>query len=85
MSAAGVAFARNRIPLNLHAVHRVDAGRQLVSPRYVVARARGQHPDVRVACQMLGHVPRVQFGAAADVGAVPLHDNGNLHRAKTGG
>jgi hypothetical protein len=28
-----------------------------------------------MTCEMFGDVPRVQFGAAVDVGAVPLHND----------
>src|SRR5437762_4617620 len=61
------------------AVHCLAAGRQLVAPRQVVTRARCEDTDVGVACEVFGDVPRVQLGAAVDVGAVPLHNNRELH------
>ena len=61
------------------AVDRLLAGRQLVLPGDVVARARRQHLDVGVAREPLGDVSRVQFGAAADVRAVALNDDRQLH------
>ena len=33
---------------------------------------------------MFGDIARVQLGAAVDVGAVPLHDDGELHCAESG-
>ena len=50
-------------------------GRKLVAPRQVITRARGEDTDLGIACEVLGDVPRVQLGAAVDVGAVPLHND----------
>jgi hypothetical protein len=67
-----------------HAVHPLDAGRIFVVPRHVIARARREDLDLRVLRQAFGDVTRVQFGAAVDVGAIPLHDHGKLHCAESG-
>ena len=57
----------------------VRSGRILVAPRQVIVSAGGEHAHLGVARQMLGDVPRVQLGAAVDVGAVPLHDDRYPH------
>ena len=74
-----VALPRDGKALDHDAVDRLGPGGKIVAPRDVVARAGGQHADVRVAREVLGDVPRVQLGAAVDVGAVPLHHDGELH------
>jgi hypothetical protein len=45
----------------------------------VVARAGRQHLDLGVAREPLGDVPRVKFGAAADVRAVALNHDRQFH------
>ena len=77
--SSGIALARHREPAHRHAVDRLDARRQLVAPRDVVAGARRQHLHVVVSREMLRDVARVQLGAAVDVGAVTLDDDGELH------
>ena len=74
-----VALPRDRKALDDDAVDRLGPGGKIVAPRDVVARAGGQHADVRVAREALGDVPRVQLGAAVDIGAVPLHHDRELH------
>ena len=76
---SGVARAGDRKAANGQAVDLVFAGRQLVLPRDVVARAGRQHLDLPVPGEPLGDVPGVQFGAAADVRAVALNNNRQLH------
>ena len=68
-----VTFVFDRKPFDGDAVDRVSPGRIFVAPRQVLVRAGGEHANVRVAREMLGDVPRVQLGAAVDVGAVSLH------------
>jgi hypothetical protein len=75
----GVARPRDREPPHQEPVHLLLARRQLVLPGDVVAGARRQHFDRPVTGQPLGDVPRVQFGAAADVRAVALNNNCQLH------
>jgi hypothetical protein len=60
-------------------VHLLDAGRPLIPPRHVVGGARGENLDLRVPRQPFRHIPRVQLGAAVDVGAVALDDDTELH------
>ena len=60
-------------------VHAFDADRKLVAPRHVVSGAGRQHAHLGVARHMLGDVPGVQLGAPADIGAVPLDDDTDLH------
>src|SRR5581483_12437350 len=75
-----------RIALVLHAeasngdaVDLLGARRQLVAPRHVVGGAGRQHLDLRMLREVLGDVPRVEFGAAVDLPAVALDDDGELH------
>ena len=51
---------RDRKALDDDAVDRLGTGGKIVAPRDVVARAGGQHADVRVACETLGDIPRVE-------------------------
>jgi hypothetical protein len=53
--------------------------RYSVLPRDVVACARGQHRDVVAWRQALRDLATVRFGAARDVGAVSLNDEGEPH------
>jgi hypothetical protein len=58
----------------------LDALGQLVLPRDVIVMgARRQHLDLDVRGEVFGDVARVLFGAAVDVGAVPLDDDRDLH------
>ncbi len=76
----GIALDRDREAVHRDAVDDLQAWRQLVLPRDVVAmRAGRQHLDLDVLGQVLGHVPRMLLGAAVDVGAVPLNDDRDLH------
>ena len=74
-----IAFAAHREAPHRDAVDLLDAGRPLVSPRHVVARAGRDDLDLRVPRQPLGDVARVQLGAAVDVGTVSLDDDCQLH------
>ena len=56
------------------------ACRILVVPGDVVAGAGGEDGDVVPWSEPLGEVAAVQLGAAGDVGAVSLNDEGELHR-----
>ncbi len=60
-------------------VDALDAFGQLVTPGDVVARAGREDFDLRVAREPFRDVTRVQLGPAADVGAVTLNDDGELH------
>ena len=51
----------------------------LVRPRDVVARAGRQHLDVVVSGHPLGDQPAVVLGAAENLQAVSLDDEGNSH------
>ena len=73
-AAARPGNRRTLMPLTV-----VVARRQLVLPGDVVARAGREHFDVGVPREALGDVSGVQFGAAADVRAVALNDNRQLH------
>jgi len=75
----GIPRMPDRKPPHRDAVDRLDARGELVPPRHVVASARGQHLDLVVPRQVLRDVPRVQLGAAVDVGAVALDDDRELH------
>src|SRR4030095_42684 len=64
---------------HVDAFDRLDAFGQLVLPRDVVTGAGREDFDLDVGCEMLGHVPSMLFGAAVDLGAVPLNDDRDLH------
>jgi len=72
---SGVPRVRDREAPHGDAVDLLLAGRQLVLPRDVVARARRHHLDVGMPRETLGDVARVKFGPAADVRAVALNNN----------
>ena len=55
------------------------SGRKLVAPREVIAGARRQHAHLDARRQPFGNVSRVQFGAAADIGAVALNHDDDFH------
>ena len=74
-----VALVGHGEAMDRDAVDDLDAGGVFVVPRDVIARARREDGDLCVRRKMLGDVARVQLGAAVDVGAVPLHDDGELH------
>ena len=74
-----MALVRDGEAADRDAVDLLDAGRQLVLPGDVVARAGRHHFDRRVPRQALGDVARVQFRAAVDVRAVALDDDRQLH------
>ncbi len=74
-----VALARHGEAPHLDAVDGLDALGALVAPRDVVGGAGGEHLHRNVRGQALGDVPRVQFGAAVDVGAVALDDDRDFH------
>ena len=67
------------------AVDSLHASRIFIAPGDVVARASREHFDIGVARKMLGDIAGVQLGAAVDVGAVALHDDGELHCAEGSG
>jgi hypothetical protein len=74
-----IPLVHDRESLDIDAVHAVRTRRQLVAPRHIVPCAGRQDRDRGVAREVLRNVPRVQLGAAADVGAVSLHDDAQLH------
>ena len=74
-----LAFVRDRKASHRDAVDLLDAGRQLVAPGDVVARAGRDDFDLGVPREPLGDVARVQLRAAVDVGAVALNDDRELH------
>src|SRR5690348_12389464 len=76
-----VARPRHGKPPHADPVDRVEAFRKLVLPGDVVARARRQDLDVGVPGQTFRDVSRVELGAAADVRAVALNNNCELHWA----
>src|SRR5262249_54431185 len=80
-----VALVFHREAANGDAVHLLDTGLELVTPRDVIGRARREHVDLRVARQVLRDVARVQLGATADRLPVPLYDDGELHCAEESG
>ena len=57
----------------------LNARRELVAPRHVIGRARGEDFDLRVPRQMFGDVPRMELGAAVHRLPVALDDDGDLH------
>src|SRR6185436_6552320 len=73
------AFVPDRKPAHGDPVDPIDAGRPLVAPGDVIAGAGRHHLDLRVPREPLGHVARVQLGAAVDVGAVTLDHDRELH------
>ena len=74
-----MALVADRETADGDAVDLLDAGRRLVAPGDVVARARREHLDLGVPREALRDVARVQLGAAVDVGAVALDDDRELH------
>ena len=74
-----VADLGTREPSHRDAAHAVGAFRVLVLPRRVFARARGQHIDLVALGEPLGDEPAMIFGAAENLGAVPLGNKRNLH------
>jgi hypothetical protein len=74
-----VPWARDRKSSNGNTVDLLDARRQLISPRDVVLRPCRQHLDVGASRQEFGDVTRESFGSAADVRAVALNNNRELH------
>ena len=74
-----VPLAIDREALDRDPVDGLRAGRIVVVPGDVIARAGRQHDDLRVRRQMLGDIARVQLSAAVDVGAIALHHDGQLH------
>src|SRR5438874_11360962 len=76
---ARIALVLHAKPPNRHTVHLLDARRELVAPRHVIARTRGEDFDLRVPRQMFGDVPRMELGAAVHRLPVALDDDGDLH------
>ncbi len=72
-------LAADREASHLQTVDGLDAGAELVLPADVIARARGDDFDLRVARQPFGDVAGVELRPAVDVGAVSLNDDGELH------
>src|SRR5919107_103923 len=72
-------------PPDRHTVDHFRAGLIVIAPGDVVARACGEYLDSRVLRQVLRNIPRVQFGATVDVGAVALHHDSELHCAEGSG
>ena len=79
-----IPLAGNRKTFDRDTVDGVAARGTLVPPRDVVARARRQHADLGMFRKMLGNVARVQLGAPADIGAIPLHNDGKPHFGSSG-
>ena len=74
-----IALVFHREAAHRHVVHALFARLQRIAPGDVVGGTRGPHLHLRVARQVLGNVPRVQFGAAVDGLAVALDDDRDLH------
>ena len=74
-----VAFAGDAEAPHLHAAHRFGPLGPLVTPGDVVARTGRQHVDLMLLGEQLDDVASVQFGAAVDLRAVALDDDGQLH------
>ena len=74
-----VALARDREAAHRDAVDRLGALGVVRLPGDVVVGAGGQHLDAVPPRQHLGDVAGVQLRAAADVGAVALDDDRELH------
>ena len=74
-----VARARVGEAPHRHAAQPVGAFGVLVLPGDVVARAGRQHVDLVPLGQPLGDQPAVVLGAAEDLGAVALNDEGDSH------
>ena len=81
----GVSLVRDRKPADGNAVDRLDAHGTLVSPRDVIARAGRDDFDGGMARQTFRDVACVQFGAAVDVGAVPLDHDREVHESERSG
>ena len=75
----GIALPLHAKPPHRHAVDRLDAGGALVAPRHVVGRARRQHFDVGVPCEVFRDVAGVELRAAIDVRSISLDDDGDFH------
>ena len=74
-----VAFPADRKPPDRDAVHPLDTGVELVAPRDVVGRAGRQDLDLDVSGEVLSDIPGMLLGAAVQLGAIALDDNGELH------
>src|SRR5262245_41277041 len=74
-----VPLARHRKPFHRYAIDTIGARREFISPRQVIACARGQNTHIRMTSQMFGNVSCMQLGATIDVGSVSLHDDRDLH------
>ncbi len=71
--------ARDREAADDNAVDGFVTRRQLIAPRDVVHGPRGQDFHLRVTREPFRDVSRVQFSSAADVRAVALNNNRQLH------
>ena len=58
---------------------------EAIFPRDVVAGAGCENLDVGVECEMLRNVAGVKLGAAVEVCAISLDDDGQLHRSDGSG
>jgi hypothetical protein len=80
-----VAQARDPESLDRHAVDLLGSSGERVVPREVVTRAGREDAHAHAWDEQLREIPCVQLGAAADIGAVPLNDDGDLQRGYSGG
>src|SRR5437868_2637985 len=74
-----VALVVYREAMNGNTVELTFARPVLIMPGDVIARAGGQNVDVGMAGEMFRDVAGMQLRATVDVGAVSLHDDGELH------